>query len=218
MPGRRRSDQPLPPRILAIIERRKELGLTQEELARRAGFSVSLMAKIERGAVDPRSLSTANLTGLARVLGLPLSVLLDERLEGLEEVKPLSVPVYTNLDSAFAGGNPDRMGTLAPEDLPKGALWERLVFVELPCRVVVSPSLPFSPYRPSRLLVEMRPLLSPKGVYAGRYQGHPALFTQEDVERGTFPLYPLVRDLPTLWVEGEKPEILGLVRGIWTWL
>lgn len=218
MPGRRRTNQPLPPRILAIIERRKELGLTQEELAKRAGFSVSLMAKIERGAVDPRSLSTANLVGLAKVLGLPLSVLLDERLEGLDEVKPLPIPVYANPDSAFAGQRPDQMGTLAPEDLPRGALWERLIFLELPCGVLVSPSLPFSPYGPSRLLVEMRPLLSPKGVYVGRYQGHPALFTQQDVERGSFPLYPLVRDLPTLWVEGEKPEVLGLVRAIWTWL
>ncbi|WP_114313613.1 helix-turn-helix domain-containing protein [Thermus caldifontis] len=218
MSGRRQTDQPLPPRILAIIERRKELGLTQEELARRAGFSVSLMAKIERGAVDPRSLSTANLVGLAKVLGLPLSVLLDERLEGLDEVKPLPIPIYTSADAAFAGKGTGRMGVLGHEDLPKGALWERLVFLELPSRLLVSPSLPFAPTKPSRLLVEMRPLLSPKGVYAGRYQGHPALFTQEDVERGSFPLYPLARDLPTLWVEGDKPEVLGLVRAMWTWL
>ncbi|WP_370687317.1 helix-turn-helix domain-containing protein [Thermus sp. NEB1569] len=215
MPGRRQTEAPLPPRILAIIERRKELGLTQEELARRAGFSVSLMAKIERGAVDPRSLSALNLISLARVLGLPLSVLLDEDLGALDEHKPLAVRITSSLEEALSESKGSYVAYLSPGDIPKGALAEKLVFIEVPGRWLFSLSLPFPVNRPARLLVEMRPLLSQRGTYVGRYEGFPALFTQEDVERGSFPLYPLSRDMPTLWVEGDKPEILGLVRGIW---
>ncbi|MDM7324917.1 MAG: helix-turn-helix domain-containing protein [Thermus sp.] len=215
----KQTSQPLPPRILAIINRRRELGLTQEELARRAGFSVSLMAKIERGAVDPRSLSTINLTNLARVLGLSLSALLDEDLQALEEHKPLRLPLYSSPEALFQGdAQARRWGFLAPEDVPRGALWEKLAFLDLPSPILVSPFLPFATNRPGRLLLEMRPLISPRGIYVGRYSGQPAIFSQEDMEKGRFPLYPLTPDLPTLWVDGEKPELLGLVRGVWTWL
>ena len=71
----RTSKRPLPRHVLRIGERRRELGLTQEELARMAGFSTSLMAKIERGAVDPKTLSAQYLVGLARALGLTLTAL-----------------------------------------------------------------------------------------------------------------------------------------------
>jgi len=42
------------PSINEVGRRRKKLGLTQQELARRAGVSQSLVARIEAGTVDPR--------------------------------------------------------------------------------------------------------------------------------------------------------------------
>ncbi|MEZ0348081.1 MAG: helix-turn-helix domain-containing protein [Thermus sp.] len=215
MPRRKQPQEALPPRIRAIIERRKELGLTQEELARMAGFSFSLMAKIERGATDPRSLSALYLTNLARVLGLPLSVLLDEGLpEGLEERRPVALPLYPSLQAALSGESA-RQAYLAPEDLPKGALVDKLAFLELPGPWLFSLTLPFPLTKPVRLLAELRPLVAREGVYVGRLEGHPALFTHEDLERKNFALYPLLQGLPTLWTEGREPEILGLVRGWW---
>jgi len=94
MPRPRTPRNPLPPRVARLVERRKQLGLTQEGLARLAGFSTSLMAKIERGAVDLRSLSAQHVVGLAKALGLPLNALLDEDLEGGDLARPLLLPVY----------------------------------------------------------------------------------------------------------------------------
>jgi predicted transcriptional regulator len=41
------------PELVEVRERRKRLGLTQQELARRARVSQSLVAKVEAGRVDP---------------------------------------------------------------------------------------------------------------------------------------------------------------------
>lgn len=49
--------RPIDPRIIKRI--RKELGITQEELARKAGVTQAYIAKLENGKVDPR-LSTFN--------------------------------------------------------------------------------------------------------------------------------------------------------------
>ena len=49
------------PSINDVGRRRKKLGLTQHELARRAGVSQSLVARIENGAVDPRYSKVAGI-------------------------------------------------------------------------------------------------------------------------------------------------------------
>jgi len=43
-----------PPELHDIERLRKRFGLTQEELARKAGISQSLIARVESGMVDPR--------------------------------------------------------------------------------------------------------------------------------------------------------------------
>jgi len=43
-----------PPELHDIERMRKKFGLTQEELAKKAGISQSLVARVESGAVDPR--------------------------------------------------------------------------------------------------------------------------------------------------------------------
>lgn len=49
--------RPIDPREIRKI--RKELGITQEELAKKAGVTQAYIAKLEAGKVDPR-LSTLN--------------------------------------------------------------------------------------------------------------------------------------------------------------
>lgn len=50
--------RPIDPREIRRI--RKELGITQEELARKAGVTQAYVAKLEAGKVDPPRLSTFN--------------------------------------------------------------------------------------------------------------------------------------------------------------
>jgi len=50
--------------------RREELGLTQEEVALRAGVSPSLVAKLEQGRQDIWDMKVSNFVGLARALQL----------------------------------------------------------------------------------------------------------------------------------------------------
>lgn len=55
---------------------RKEAGLSQEELARRAGMSLKGMGDIERGVIpDPHY---SSLSKIARALGMSVSKLLKE--------------------------------------------------------------------------------------------------------------------------------------------
>lgn len=53
-----------------IQERRRQLGLTQEEVALRAGVSPSLITKLEQGRQDILKMKTINLMRLLDVLGL----------------------------------------------------------------------------------------------------------------------------------------------------
>jgi transcriptional regulator with XRE-family HTH domain len=54
----------------AVKLRREELGLTQEELAHRAGIHRTYLSDVERGG---RNLSLVNIERLARALQLPVS-------------------------------------------------------------------------------------------------------------------------------------------------
>lgn len=44
----------LPEELASLVRRRKELGLTQEELAEKAGVSQAYISRLERGKLDPR--------------------------------------------------------------------------------------------------------------------------------------------------------------------
>jgi transcriptional regulator with XRE-family HTH domain len=62
----------------AIRQARNEAGVSQEELAHRAGIDRSYMSSIERGEQNPGLMS---MHRVAEALGLPLSALmLDARL------------------------------------------------------------------------------------------------------------------------------------------
>ena len=209
----RTSKRPLPRHVLRIGERRRELGLTPEELARMAGFSTSLMAKIERGAVDPKTLSAQYLVGLARALGLTLSEVMGEEVPGDDlGFVPFTLPVYTSPEELEEGKLASR-AFLAPAELPRGAVVERLAFLEVPGRWLATLDLPFPTARRVWVLTELRPLLQPQAVYLGKAQGYAAFFPHEALERDPLALYPLHPELPTLWLEEERPEVLGLVRG-----
>lgn len=60
---------------LVLRERRKTLGLSQEELAHRAGLSMRYVSLLETCRHQP---TLATLRGLSTALGLPLSALLAE--------------------------------------------------------------------------------------------------------------------------------------------
>lgn len=53
----------------AVRKRRKELGISQEELAFRAGLNRSYIADIERGT---RNVALTNIAKLAKALGLEI--------------------------------------------------------------------------------------------------------------------------------------------------
>ena len=61
-----------------FIQKRKELGLTQEALTERVGLSQSMIAHIEPGNKAPRKKYTM---ALARLMGVPVEWLFYEQLE-----------------------------------------------------------------------------------------------------------------------------------------
>lgn len=67
------SDELLKALAFAVRERRKELGISQEDLSYNAGFARGYLGDIERAA---RSVSIKSLTKVARALGLSASSLL----------------------------------------------------------------------------------------------------------------------------------------------
>ena len=64
-----------------VRDARQSAGLTQRELARRAGTSQSVVARIETGVTDP---STGTLHRLAAAAGLELTVRLEAAPPGQE--------------------------------------------------------------------------------------------------------------------------------------
>jgi len=73
---------------------RKAAGLSQEEVARRAGLSLKGMGEIERGDIEDPHISS--LTKIARALGVPVEALVKEEevpaLAGKAEAPPPSGP------------------------------------------------------------------------------------------------------------------------------
>jgi transcriptional regulator with XRE-family HTH domain len=69
--GKRRSAPDLRERFgFAVKSRREELGLTQEELAGRAGIHRTYLSDVERGG---RNLSLLNIGKIAEALSVPIS-------------------------------------------------------------------------------------------------------------------------------------------------
>jgi transcriptional regulator with XRE-family HTH domain len=62
-----------------VREARSHLGLSQRQLAERAGLSPAMLCLIERGEANP---SVQSLLGLAEALGLPLASFFGDRPEG----------------------------------------------------------------------------------------------------------------------------------------
>src|SRR5512135_2877079 len=62
-----------------LREARSRLGLSQRQLAERAGLSNGMLCLIERGEANP---SVQSLLGLAEALGMPLASFFDDRPEG----------------------------------------------------------------------------------------------------------------------------------------
>ena len=61
---------------------RKAAGLSQEEVARRAGLSLKGMGEIERGDIEDPHISS--LAKIARALGVPVEALINEEEEPAE--------------------------------------------------------------------------------------------------------------------------------------
>ncbi len=59
---------------LAVRERREALGISQEELATRAGIHRNYCGEVERGL---RNVALLNMLKLAKALGVPLSKLVE---------------------------------------------------------------------------------------------------------------------------------------------
>ncbi len=59
-----------------LRERRIALGISQQQLAERAGLSAKHLGRLERGEADRASIAT--LAALATALGCPLCLLVDE--------------------------------------------------------------------------------------------------------------------------------------------
>lgn len=61
---------------VVLRERRKELGLSQEQVARRAAVSLNVINRLERGVILDPHIST--LFGIAEALHTTVSVLIEE--------------------------------------------------------------------------------------------------------------------------------------------
>jgi len=79
-----------------IVELRKSLGYTQEEVAERADISVSFLSMIERGRRLPR---VKTLAVLAIAFGIPLSELLAGVSQSQGETREPVVPLIAFIES-----------------------------------------------------------------------------------------------------------------------
>jgi repressor LexA len=95
-----------------LIEARKALGLTQEEVALRADVSPSLVAKLEQGRQNIQSMQLENYVRLCRVLGLdPVAFAAEVGVElpSSVGVRPAKVPSDLRMMPVLgvaAGGKP----------------------------------------------------------------------------------------------------------------
>jgi repressor LexA len=95
-----------------LIEARKALGLTQEEVALRADVSPSLVAKLEQGRQNIQSMQLENYVRLCRVLGLdPVAFAAEAGVElpPSVSVRPAKVPSDLRMMPVLgvaAGGKP----------------------------------------------------------------------------------------------------------------
>ncbi|MEM8729389.1 MAG: cupin domain-containing protein [Pseudomonadota bacterium] len=76
----------------ALRLRRKELKLSMQTVADRAGLSVGFISQVERSLTAP---SLASLVSITRVLDIPLSSLLDQPSDGAEMTRQTGRPTYT---------------------------------------------------------------------------------------------------------------------------
>ena len=75
----------------ALRQSRKAQGLSMQSVADQAGLSVGFISQVERGLTAP---SLSSLVSIARVLGLPLSSLLDQPDDGSETTRRDGRPTY----------------------------------------------------------------------------------------------------------------------------
>ena len=68
-----------------IQARRKALNMTQEDLARRAGMSITVLQKYERGACRIATARVYNVVALARALGATVEELYAEEAAALSK-------------------------------------------------------------------------------------------------------------------------------------
>lgn len=63
---------------MTLKERRTAAGLTQAQLADKAGMNIRQIQKLERGDIAPGNLTLKNAVGLAKALGIAAEQLLEE--------------------------------------------------------------------------------------------------------------------------------------------
>ncbi|MHB1630053.1 MAG: helix-turn-helix domain-containing protein [Bacilli bacterium] len=66
-----------------VMDRRRELGMTQEELGRRAGLKQAYITRVERGVTIPR---IDTLLRMAHALDLEVVAIPRELLKGMDEM------------------------------------------------------------------------------------------------------------------------------------
>lgn len=71
-----------------LREARQRAGLSQAELAGRAGMGYSQISKLERGVADVLQLNVGNLAALADALGMTMDELLGGRRKILKTLPP----------------------------------------------------------------------------------------------------------------------------------
>lgn len=112
----------LPEELAILVRRRKELGLTQEELANLAGVSQAYISRLERGKLDPR-LSVMRKLRAVLEQGRPSRVTLREVMSrpviALRPDDTLGEAVHTMTEHGFS------QVPVVRDGVPVGAVSER---------------------------------------------------------------------------------------------